>query len=239
MIVVTLLAAPASSQEVFSWFNRGLLPIGFERGDWVRYAVEEIDENGPATDTLTVTVIEADSARVWLRLESVSGIDYLALDPGHLHPGQNVLDALRRVVHSTEAGLVEEDVDELRASALVQRHFSDPFQDPELVRRALPDSTVNGVELVRERVVLHEDRRQPAGQFTVVTTLDAVAELSETIPILGLLRSRTRTRILTESVSDEAPRRRRVPLLTEISLTCTGFGREAEATLPEGLQPRH
>ena len=73
MVFIALLAAPATSQEVFSWFNRGLLPVGFERGDWVRYAVEEIDENGLATDTLTVTVIDVDTARVWLRLESLSG----------------------------------------------------------------------------------------------------------------------------------------------------------------------
>lgn len=239
IVIVALLAAPVSSQEVFSWFNRGLLPIGFERGDWVRYAVEEIDENGLATDTLTVTVIDVDSTSVWLRLESLSGVDHLALDPAQLRPGLNVLDALQRVVHSTEAGLVEEDVDELRASALVQRHFTDPFQDPELLRRDLPDSTVSGVELARERVDLHEVRRQPIGQFVVVTTLEAEAELSGAIPILGLLRSRTRTSILTESASDEAPRRRRVPLLTENSLTCIGFGSDAEATLPEQIQPRN
>jgi len=143
------------------------------------------------------------------------------------------------VVHSTEAGLVEENLDELRASALVQRHFSDPFQDPELLRRVLPDSTVNGVGLARERVDLHEVRRQPIGQFVIVTTLNAEAELSDTIPILGLLRSRTMTRILTESSSDEAPRRRRAPLLTENSLICIGFGGDAEVKLPERLQPQN
>ena len=237
VVLTILVSVPASAQEVFSWFNRGLLPIVFQRGDWVRYAVEEIDENGVATDTLTVTVIEVDSTRVWLRLETVSGIDHLVLDPDRLRPGQNVLDALRRVIHSTAAGLVEEDVDELRASALVQRHFSDPFEDPEVLRRALPDSTVGGVELARERIDLHEVRRQLAGQFHVVTRLDAEAELAEAIPLLGILRARTLIQVTTESASADTPRRRRPPLLTENSLICIGFGTDADLNLPEGLQP--
>jgi hypothetical protein len=237
-ILAIFLSVPVSAQEVFSWFNRGLLPITFERGDWVRYAVEAIDENGVATDTLTVTVIEVDSARVWLRLQSLSALDFLALDPDRLRPGQNVLDALRRVIHSTAAGLVEEDVDELRASSLVQRHFSDPFESPEIRRRALPDSAVGGVELVRERVDLHEVRRQLAGQFNVVTSLDAEAELAGAIPLLGLLRSRTVIQVTTESASAEATRsRRRPPLLTENSLICIGFGKGAEMSLPAGIQP--
>ena len=231
------LASPACGQEVFAWFNRGLLPIAFERGDWVRYAVEEIDENGIATDTLSVTVIEADSARVWIRLESLAAVDYLALDPDRLRPGWNILDALQRVVHATAGGLEEEDVDELRASALVQRHFSDPFESPEVLRRALPDTAVGGVELARERVDLREVRRQLAGQFSIVTGLVAEAEISAAIPLLGLLRSRTVTRVITESASGEAPRRRRPPILTETSLVCIGFGRDAETAFPDGLQP--
>ena len=239
MLVMFVVGYPvsASAQEVFAWFNRGLLPITFERGDWVRYAVEEIDENGIATDTLTVTVIEADSARVWLCLESLSGVDYLALDPDRVRPGQFVLDALQRVVHSTGAGLVEEDVDELRASALAQRHFSDPCENPGVIRRALPDSLVGGVELARERVDLHEVRRQLAGAFNVVTRLDAEAELAAAIPLLGLLRSRTMTRVTTESASAEGPRRRWPPIMTENSLICIGFGKDAKLRLPAGLRP--
>jgi hypothetical protein len=237
VVLATCLSLPAPAQEVFSWFNRGLLPITIERGDWVRYAVEAVDENGVATDTLTVTVIEADSVQLWLSLESLAGVDYLALDRDRLRPGQNILDALQRVIHSTATGLVEEDIDELRASSLVQRHFSDPFENPEMLRRTLPDTAVGGVELARERVDLHEIRRQLAGQFEVVTRLDAEAELAGTIPLLGLLRSRTLIQVTTESASAGATRRRRPPLLTENSLICIGFGEDSDLELPAGVQP--
>ena len=62
LLLATLFASPSGAQEVFSWFNRGLLPVAFDQGDWVRYAVEEIDEYGTVRDTLTVTVVDADSS---------------------------------------------------------------------------------------------------------------------------------------------------------------------------------
>lgn len=222
---------PAAAQEVFAWFNRDLLPVHFQAGDWVRYAVEEVDELGPVTDTLTVTVIEADTARVWLELRSGSGLDYLALDPGRLEPGRNVLDALIRVVRTTDAGLVDEDVAELRESALVQRHFADPFREPRILRRDLPDTLVAGTTLPREEVRLEEVRREAAGPFVVVTSLSARAELSADLPLVGILDSRTLTTVTTEA-KEGGRGARRPPLVTEHSLHCIGFGQDADVALP-------
>ena len=153
-------------------------------------------------------------------------------------PGAALLDAILRVVHDTEDGLVEEDVEELRASALVRRHFSDPFEEPEVRRFALADTLVGEEELAREGVELTEVRREAAGAFVVVTRLHARAELSAEIPLLGLLRSWTRSEVTTESASGERARRR-PPLTNENSLACLGSGRGAKSTLPDGIDPRN
>jgi len=233
LLLALLLAVPASAQEVFSWFNRGLLVVAVERGDWVRYAVEEIDEYGAVRDTLTVTVMENGPKVMWLRLESPTTRDFVALDRAQVRPGANLLDAVRRVVHDTPDGLVEEDVQGLRDSALVQRHFSDPFVDPEIVRTALADTLLGEVGIAREKVTLAEERREQVGTVTVVTKLRARAELSRSVPLLGLLRSWTLSEVTTESASSRG--RRRPPLTNENALTCIGYGRGSQVALPEGL----
>jgi hypothetical protein len=235
LLCVLLGAAPAEGQEVFSWFNRGLLPVDFTHGDWVTYAVEEIDEYGAVRDTLTVAVVHVDSAEVWLRLDSPTTTDFIALDPARVEPGAELLDAIIRVVHDTEEGLVEEDLEEMRGSALVQRHFSDPFRDPRVKRDALADTLFSGTTLSRERVELEELRREEVGAYVVVTDLFARAELSPHVPLLGLLSSWTLSEVTTEA-ADGARSRRRPPLVNESSLTCIDFGRGAGPGLPEGLR---
>jgi hypothetical protein len=222
---------------VFSWFNRGLLPVAFDQGDWVRYAVEEIDEYGTVRDTLTVTVVDADSSEVWLLVESPSTRDFVALDPGRLHPGESLLPAIRRVVHDQPEGLVEEDVRELRESALVQRHFTDPFENPEVSRRAIADTLIAGTSLQREAVELVEERRQEMGAHVLVTRLRARARLSAGVPLIGLLESWTLSEVTTEAASGGERDRRRPPLTYENSLRCIGFGSASSARLPEALRP--
>jgi hypothetical protein len=236
LLPMIVLAGPVHAQEIFSWFNRGLLPVSFERGDWVRYAIEEVDEYGSVRDTVTVTVLESDSSQVWLGLVTPNGADFVALDPRSLVPGADLLSSILRVVRTTEAGLAEEDVDELRESALVQRHFSDPFQAPEVRRLALPDTMIGDTGLTRERVDLAETRREAAGPWVVVTTLSAVAELSPGVPLIGLLRSRTLSEVTTESASGEGRSRRRPPLVNENSLVCIDYGRDSAVELPDGLR---
>ena len=236
LLPLILLAGSVPAQEIFSWFNRGLLPVSFERGDWVRYAIEEIDEYGSVRDTLTVTVLESDSSQVWLGLVTANSTDFVALDPGSLDPGADLLSSILRVVRTTEAGLVEEDVDELRESALVQRHFSDPVRAPDVRRLALPDTVIGGAWLTRERVDLEETRREAAGPWVVVTTLSAAAELSPDVPLIGLLRSSTLSEVTTESASGDGRSRRRPPLVNENSLVCIGYGRDSKADLPDELR---
>jgi hypothetical protein len=150
-----------------------------------------------------------------------------------------LLSAILRVVRTTDTGLVDEDLDEMRESALVRRHFSDPFQQPEIHRVALPDTLVNGALLQRERVHLTEVRRETAGVFTIVTTLRAHAELSRDVPLLGLLRSWTLSEVATESARDEGGGRRRPPLVNENTLVCIDSGRLPDPTLPAGLNRTH
>ncbi|RKZ17087.1 hypothetical protein DRQ53_04460 [bacterium] len=236
-LVAALLIVPAGAgaQEVFSWLNRGLAPVEFVPGDWVRYQASVVDEYGQVTDTLTVTVLRAVDREVWLGMETSSGLDYIALDPDQLEPGRQILDALLRVVRSTEAGLVEEDVEALKRSALVQRHFTDPFVAPNVERHALPDSVVQGEAIVREAVLLDETLSEPAGVFVIRTRLRARAEMSPAIPLLGLLRSQTNSVVTTEAASGGRDRSRPA-LFTETSLLCIGYGRKAEIALPEGIE---
>lgn len=237
-VVLLLFAVPASAQEVFSWFNRGLLPVDFTPGAWVTYAVEEVDEYGAVRDTLKVTVIEADTSTVWLQFKTPRTTDYIALDPTRVAPGAALLDAIIRVVHDTEEGLVEEDLDEMRESALVERHFSDPFRDPQVRRVALADTLVDGTSLSRESVELSETRRESIGAYVVVTDLFARARLSPEVPLLGLLSSWTLSEVTTEA-AEGGRSRRRPPLVNESSLTCLQFGAAADTTLPEDLEARN
>lgn len=207
---LSLFAAPAdlSAQEVFSWFNRGLLPVEFHEGDWVRYEATSIDEYGPVTDTLSVSVVSVADDSVWLRMESARERDFVSVDPARLSPGRSILDALTRVVRQTDEGWVEEDLERLRESALAQRHFSDPFHEPVLLRQALADTVCSGVSLQREAVALTETRREGAGGIVIVTQLEARAEISAAIPLTGLLRSRTNSVVSTESATAGSGRRR-------------------------------
>lgn len=233
VVLAALCATPASAQEIFAWFQRDLLGVRFETGDWVSYRVEEIDESGPVTDTLTVTVLAADSARVWLELAFAGRApDYVELDPGRVVPGEPVLDALLRVVRTTEAGLVDEDVADLRSSAIVQRHFADPFRDPQISRTALADTLCHGRTLHRERVRLEEERREVAGPWVIVTRLHARAQLSSGVPLAGLLRSST-TSVVTTEAKEGRSASRRPPLVNEHELECIGFGRQLAVTLPD------
>ncbi len=252
-LVVALLIAPAgaAAQEIFSWLNRGLAPVEFVAGDWVRYQASVTDENGQVTDTLTVRVLhvfdhvfdhvvdqgieQGIGQEVWLGLETSSGLDYIALDPEQLDPGRQILDALLRVVRMTDAGLVEEDVEALKRSALVQRHFTDPFVAPNVERHALPDSVVGGEAIGREAVLLDETLSESAGVFVIRTRLRARAEMSPAIPLLGLLRSQTNSVVTTEA-ADGGRDRRRPALFTQTSLLCIGYGRDGESALPEGIE---
>jgi hypothetical protein len=230
-------AASADAQELFSWYDRGLLSVRFEPGDWIRFASEQLDEGGLSTDTLTVQVAQVDTARVWLIVDSGSGRDYVELDPVRIRNGE-ALDALSRIVSETDEGLVETDVAELRASALARRHFADPFVAPEVESASLPDTTIAEREISRRRVELIEERRETAGQFTVVTRLSATAELSEDLPVLGVIHSRTVSEVTTESPEGSPRRRRPPPILVENSVRCLGFGHGPVPVLPEGLHSR-
>ncbi len=237
---------PASAFELLAWWRRDLLALELEPGDWARFALRDVSEDGAVTDTLTVTVLAAaEPSQRWLRIEGGTDepADYLLLAVDRLGPDDQPLDAVVRLVRRTPDGAWhEEDLADHRESRLVQRHLQDPFVDPSLERFALGDSLAHGRTLRRERVILSEVQREErtAGRNVLVieTRLRAVATLSPEVPLVGLLEAETTTLVSTSTETPDGQRigRGAPPLLGERTLRCLEFGRLQPA--PTEIPPR-
>lgn len=241
-----ILVRPASAFELLAWWRRDLLALELEPGDWARFALRDVSEDGAVTDTLTVTVLAAaEPSQRWLRIESGPDepADYLLLELDRLGPDDQPLDAVARLVRRTPDGSWhEEDLAEHRDSRLVQRHLQDPFEDPELERFALDDSVAQGRTITRERVVLsevqREERKVGRNVLVIETRLRAVAILSPELPLVGLLEADTTTLVRTSTMGPDGQRlgRGAPPLLGERTLRCLEFGRLQPA--PTEIPPR-
>jgi hypothetical protein len=232
----------AQAQDLLSWWNRDLLPIELTEGDWVELEFTDISEEGAFTDSMRVEVLLAPvGGPAWLLVEGATRgeSDFLLIDFPLLRSGASPMDALLRLVREQVDGtLVEEDLSDHRDSRLTRRHLEDPFQNPEITRRAAPDTTFAGHPLAREHVLLRELRveERPMGPVTTVirTELVAHAVLSPDIPVLGLLSATTRTVVTTEQRREGKRRERRgaPPLETIRGLRCLGFGQGEASRLP-------
>lgn len=251
MLVVFLLplltlVRPAAAFELLAWWRRDLLALELEPGDWARFALRDVSEDGAVTDTLTVTVLAADEpTQRWLRIEGGPDepADYLLLEMDRLGPDDQPLDAVARLVRRTPDGVWhEEDLVEHRESRLVQRHLQDPFRDPRLERSALDDSLAYGRTITRERVILsevqREERKVGRNVLVIETQLRAIATLSPEVPLVGLLDAETTTLVSTSTVSPEGKQlgRGALPLFGERTLRCLEFGHLEPA--PTEIPPR-
>ena len=231
--------APARAQELLSWWNRGLLPVELTAGSWAVFASEELAEGQVYVDTLSVHVYEADSdSLAWVEVADAGTAerDLLLIDVRELGADGPLLDALIRHLRWLPGGeVIEEDVEEHRRSRLVQRHFQDPFESPQITRQALPDTLVGARSIARERVVLEELREEstPVDGLTQITRLVSVAELSPDLPIFGVLRAQSVTEVATRSESRRD--RRMPPLRSEFRWQCLEWGRDGAKVLPVGI----
>ena len=245
LLSLTLLVAQvpaAQAQDLLSWWNRDLLPIDLVAGDWIELEFTDISEEGAFTDSMRVEVLLAPAdAPAWVLVEGATRgeSDFFLIDFPLLRSGASPMDALLRLVRQQVDGtLVEEDLADHRDSRLVRRHLEDPFENPEITRRAAPDTTFAGQSLPREHVLLHELRveERPMGPVTTVirTELAAHAVVSPGIPVLGLLSATTRTVVTTEQRRAGKSRERRgaPPLESIRGLRCLGFGRGEPSRLP-------
>lgn len=232
----------AQAQDLLSWWNRDLLPIELIEGDWIELEFTDISEEGAFTDSMRVEVLRAPAdGPAWVLVEGATRgeSDFFLIDFPLLRSGASPMDALLRLVREQVDGtFVEEDLSEHRDSRLMRRHLEDPFEDPEITRRAAPDTTVAGQSLAQEHVLLRELRveERPMGPLTTVirTELAAHAVVSPDIPVLGLLSATTRTLVTTQQRRAGKPRERRgsPPLETIRGLRCLGFGRGEASRLP-------
>lgn len=246
MAIITLCAAtagPACAQEVFSWWRRGLLPLALEPGTWVQLERVEAAEGRTTTDTIRCAVVaaEEDGSR-WVQLQVVAEPAgwVLRVDPQRLHAEQDLLDAVLELYRVEGTGSVApQDLSQLRDNRLVRRHFEDLFEHPEVMRRALPDTSIEGAAVAREGIVLSETREQrvPMGRRTLIhrTVARSVAQISPAVPLFHLLESITTTRVETESLPPDRHRRPPPPLMSEMRLRCLAFGQDGETALSPAL----
>ena len=236
-------ASPARAQEVFSWWRRGLLPLALEPGTWVQLERVEAAEGRTTTDTIRCAVIaaEGDGTR-WVQLQVVAEPAgwVLRVDPQRLRAEQDLLDAVLELYRVEGNGdVAPQDLSQLRENRLVRRHFEDLFEHPEVSRRALPDTSIAGVAVAREGIVLSETREQrvPMGRRTLIhrTVARSVAQISPAVPLFHLLDSITTTRVETESLPPDPRRRPPPPLISELRLRCFAFGEGGATSLPPAI----
>jgi hypothetical protein len=246
--MILVLSGPvgsAAAQEIFSWWRRNLLELDMVPGAWVELESEEWAEGDRRQERMRVEVLAAaDDGGRWLLLswpespadERESWV--LRTAPVDSLGEGRILDHLRELYRLLPGGAAAaEDVGRVRSDRLLRRHFQDLFSEPALVQSALPDTVVQGRRLPRRWVRLSETRADTVrmGRREVVYRQEVVAEaqLAEAVPLFGLLRCETTTR-LSEAGADS---RSAPPLLTRSRLLCTGFGRrETAAGLPEAVQ---
>ena len=239
--LVLVLPRPAAAFELLSWWRRDLLDVSWQPGDWATYAQTEWTEDGVFTDTLTVRVLAADTpSRRWIELADRRGdrVDRVLLRPDALRAGDDPLAAVDSLLRREGDGpWVVEDVDAHRDQRLVRRHLSDPFDEPDVRRVALADTTIQGGIVPRERVVLAETRREERslGRSTLVVTtrLQAAAVVSPLVPLAGILRARSVSTVTTTTEGEGSRRSRRAqpPLVTERRVECLAFGRGTAGTV--------
>lgn len=241
LVLPALLLAPrpAAAFELLSWWRRDLLDVRWEPGDWATYAQTEWTEDGVVTDTVTVRVLDAGSPdRRWIEVEDLAGrgADRILLRPDALRDGDDLLAAVDSVLRreGTDGVWIAEDVGAMRDQRLVQRHLSDPFDEPTVERTALADTTLQDGTIPRERVVLSEVQREEraVGRSTLVVTtrLRAEAVVSPAVPLAGILAARSVSSVTTttEGQGSGRPRRAAPPLVTERRVECIAFGHGRE-----------
>ncbi len=239
---------PAQSQELLSWWKRDLIEVDLRPGTWVTYSSTEFSEGEIYADTLTVRVVATveDSLR-WVEIDDHRRFEreFLLIDPTRLRPDRSLLDALDRHLRLLPSGeVVEERVEELRSSRLVQRHFQDLFTDPVVTRESRPDTLLAMAadsSCAREHIRLAERREEPApvGASIMVTQIQSDAILSPCIPIFSVLRARTVTELSTRASTNSGPRSRKVaPLRTVLEWHCIAFGEDGPTELPPELLAR-
>jgi hypothetical protein len=245
LIALSLWTSAAEAQELLSWWKRDLIEVDLTPGGWVTYASTEYSEGELYTDTLTVRVIAMDSLeRRWVEVfdRGRPERELLLIDPADLRPDRSLLDALDRHLRLLPGGeVVEEDVDELRDSRLVQRHFQDLFQAPVVTRAALSDSILGGVDCARERIRLEERREEPApvGSSILVTQIRSDAVVSPCVPIFSILQARTVTELSAEAAEKSGrPSRKIAPLRSLLEWHCIGFGSDGPTQLPAGVSAK-
>ncbi len=249
LLVGLLMAGATSSQaqgtELFTWWQRQLLPLDFEAGSWIELERFEAAEGQSWLDTLRVDVLAADAdGTVWVQAgqSSTSKGFVVHLDPANLAPDRPVLGAIL-AFFSTDDGRTfsPESLDSAHRSRFARRHLEDPFREPLIERAALADSSMGSQTISREAVHLSEtqETRAPMGQRELIhaTVLDARAVISPAVPILGLLEVVTTAETSSRWEGSGSGRTRppQPPLYSEVRLRCVGFGREAPLGLPRGI----
>lgn len=236
-------AHSAGAQELLSWWKRDLIQVDLTPGSWVRYASTERSEGELYTDSLKVAVVDVDSlGRRWVTLseEGATESELLLIDPADLRPDRSLLDALDRRLRILASGeVLEESVDELRDSRILQRHFQDMFVRPTVTRTSLSDSLLSGQPCSRERILLEERREEdaPVGSSTLITSIRSEAVVSPCVPIFSVLAARTVTEVTSKPKSPHSLRRKLRPLRTVLEWHCIGFGRNGPTGLPPGVEP--
>jgi hypothetical protein len=246
IVQLTPTASSAQFQELFSWWRRELLPLSLDPGSWIALERIEAAEGQVVTDTLTCQVLDAAGDTYWVEVDA-SGADtgwILHVDLERLARADvDLFDSLLDLWYVREGGQLErENLDELGESRMVRRHLEDLFVDPEVQRSALPDSTVHGATVGRERVVLQEKQETvtPMGGRTLahVTDVRSEAVISPAVPVFGLLSASTSILVRSEWRSDGDVQRGPPPLMTEIRIRCLDFGRHEPAPLRPELRSR-
>ncbi len=239
-LALFILAAPASSeaQEVFSWWHRGLLEFDLTPGSWAEFSRTETSEGQQTKEQLRCEVLaRTEEGEHWIKLKFLNEEEsyvLLVAPLDSLRQG-DLLQGLHRVFKLLPAAAVEEeDLERVRNNRLLSRHFEDLFENPSVAREALPDTTIDGETIPRERVKLEEVRevKVKMGRSDMIYRNEAraVAQISSAVPIFGLLRSRVNTTLAAANPQRNSP----PPLLTEEELVCVAFGRKST---PSGLPP--
>ena len=238
LLLLSILAAatPCRAQEIFSWWHRGLIDLDLRPGSWAEFQSTETAEGQQTKETLRCEVLAVTGAKEhWIELKFLNEAESYVLLVAPLDSLRrgDLLDGLRRVFQILPAGAVkEQDLQSVKTNRLLKRHFQDLFEDPTVLRHALPDTLIQDETIPREEVRLEEVRevKVKMGRSDMVyrNRAVAVAQLSPAVPIFGLLRSRVETELAPAEPKRDSP----PPLLTVDILVCVDFGRKSS---PRGV----
>lgn len=239
------LAFSAAGDELFSWWERGLLDLSLEPGAWVVVEGREDDGHRAEVDTLRCDVLAAENGLRWLRMESSRSDDawILSVEYESLRKLRPLVDSLRDLYRvQTGGALTREELSELKESQMFRRRLQDPFEDPEITRESLPDTLVHGQALARDRVVMSErrEKRIPLGKNELEYSIElhSVAQMSAAIPIFGVLHSETETteRTVHHRLDERSPVEPPETQHLRRELRCLGFGQAEPLGLPAAIR---